>query len=248
MPPSVRAAVDVLAGSPIIRATNVEGGFSPGPAARCDLADGRRVFVQGLRTWAEHARFGNVPTRGGRVVGAVDRSINTTVDRLMIMESAWVEAVAGSALLHGELRSDNILISTEITYVVDWPAASIEARWVDLVRMLPSMHHDGAPPPAALFERHPVARGADPAVVDAYLCAILGDFTYQSLLPAPRACRRCDRSMRLKRPSVATGWHHAPAGSERAMPAMSSVLDRPARPPSSARWSMHFDHAASRMV
>jgi hypothetical protein len=35
------------------------------------------------------------------------------------------------------------------------------------------------------FERHPVARGADPAAVDAYLCAILGYFTYQSLLPAP---------------------------------------------------------------
>jgi hypothetical protein len=46
IPLATRAHVDDIAGSPVIAATNLEGGFSPGPAARCDLADGRRVFVK----------------------------------------------------------------------------------------------------------------------------------------------------------------------------------------------------------
>ncbi len=31
-------------------ARNIDGGFSPGPAARCDLADGRIVFVKAAGT------------------------------------------------------------------------------------------------------------------------------------------------------------------------------------------------------
>ena len=46
MPESVRRAVDEIAGSAVHTATNLTGGFSPGPAARCGLADGRTVFVK----------------------------------------------------------------------------------------------------------------------------------------------------------------------------------------------------------
>ena len=46
MPRRVRDGIDKIAGSAVIDATNLEGGFSPGPAARCGLADGRTVFVK----------------------------------------------------------------------------------------------------------------------------------------------------------------------------------------------------------
>lgn len=46
IPPEVRAQIDDVAGAAVVSATNLPGGFSPGPAARCDLADGRRVFVK----------------------------------------------------------------------------------------------------------------------------------------------------------------------------------------------------------
>lgn len=46
IPTPVRDAIDRAAGSPVITATNLVGGFSPGPAARCALADGRTVFVK----------------------------------------------------------------------------------------------------------------------------------------------------------------------------------------------------------
>jgi len=43
VPPHVRDAIDAIAGSGVLRATNLAGGFSPGPAARCELADGRTI-------------------------------------------------------------------------------------------------------------------------------------------------------------------------------------------------------------
>lgn len=46
VPASVRGAVDALVGASVTTATNLDGGFSPGPAARCELSDGRTVFVK----------------------------------------------------------------------------------------------------------------------------------------------------------------------------------------------------------
>jgi aminoglycoside phosphotransferase (APT) family kinase protein len=46
VPASVRESVEQVIGGRIVSATNVDGGFSPGPAARCEVADGRVVFVK----------------------------------------------------------------------------------------------------------------------------------------------------------------------------------------------------------
>ncbi|WP_436792722.1 aminoglycoside phosphotransferase family protein [Actinospongicola halichondriae] len=48
IPSDVRAAIGGLSGSRIETADNQAGGFSPGLAARCRLADGRRVFVKAV--------------------------------------------------------------------------------------------------------------------------------------------------------------------------------------------------------
>lgn len=46
LPVQVRATIEAHLGSPVISATNVDGGFSPGLAARVRCADGRRAFVK----------------------------------------------------------------------------------------------------------------------------------------------------------------------------------------------------------
>jgi serine/threonine protein kinase len=46
--PDVRHAIEAHLGSPVVDARNQTGGFSPGLAARCALADGRRVFVKAV--------------------------------------------------------------------------------------------------------------------------------------------------------------------------------------------------------
>lgn len=46
--PAVRAALEAALGSPVVEARNEAGGFSPGLAARCLLADGRRAFLKAV--------------------------------------------------------------------------------------------------------------------------------------------------------------------------------------------------------
>ena len=47
--PSARSSTPML-GSPVVATSGVRGGFSPGPAVRADLADGRTVFVKAAGT------------------------------------------------------------------------------------------------------------------------------------------------------------------------------------------------------
>ena len=46
VPLAIREQIADIAGQRIVEATNLVGGFSPGPAARCVLDDGRLVFVK----------------------------------------------------------------------------------------------------------------------------------------------------------------------------------------------------------
>src|SRR5262245_12308919 len=48
MPPAVRAALESALGSEVVEVRGEPGGYSPSFAARCRLADGRRVFVKGV--------------------------------------------------------------------------------------------------------------------------------------------------------------------------------------------------------
>lgn len=62
----MRAEVESVLGARIVIAANAAGGFSPGPAARCELSDGRRVFIKAagteLNPWTPdmHRREGEV--------------------------------------------------------------------------------------------------------------------------------------------------------------------------------------------
>lgn len=48
VPASVRSAVEAQLGSSVTEAVTQHGGFSPGVAVRCSLADGRRCFIKAI--------------------------------------------------------------------------------------------------------------------------------------------------------------------------------------------------------
>lgn len=104
---------------------------------------------------------------------------------LIALEANASRAVAGSTLLHLDLRADNLLVTDDRVLVVDWPHARIGAPWMDIVGFIPSMRMQGGPPPGEVFARHPAARDADPDAVNAALAALAGYFTRQSLQPPP---------------------------------------------------------------
>ena len=110
-------------------------------------------------------------------------ALRARVEQLAEIESGWAEAVAGDALLHMDLRADNLLLTAERVFVVDWPWASVGAPWVDLAAMLPSVAMQGGPDPDDVWRAHPVSRGVDDDRLDAFVAALAGMFVYLSSLP-----------------------------------------------------------------
>ncbi|WP_235618440.1 aminoglycoside phosphotransferase family protein [Embleya scabrispora] len=267
-PQGLRAAVEARLGARVVRAVTQVGGFSPGIAARVELADGRRAFVKAVgadanpdapalhraearvaaalpstapvprllaevdldgwvalafedidghtpaqpwrpqdltRVLAACADLGavldpspiEVPTVAealGVTFGAWRRGFDpepfgawtcANVDRIAAHEAHWPTAAEGTALVHGDLRADNILLTPDRVVFVDWPWAVRGASWIDVVLMAPSviMHNgDAAVDP---IEAHLGRRGVEPDRITAVLAAAAGFFAANSLRPAP---------------------------------------------------------------
>jgi hypothetical protein len=105
------------------------------------------------------------------------------VDELVEVESRWPEAVAGDSLVHLDLRADNLLLTADRVFVVDWPWATIAAPWIDLVAMLPSVAMQQGPDPEVVWRAHPLSRGVDDDHVDAFVAALAGMFLEASHRP-----------------------------------------------------------------
>src|SRR5439155_22784178 len=103
------------------------------------------------------------------------------LDPLVELEATAPAAVEGSTLLHLDIRADNLLLTPERVYVVDWPHACVGAPWVDPVCFAPSVPMQGGPVPGDLLRRHPAARAAEPGAITAAVVAVAGFFTSRAL-------------------------------------------------------------------
>jgi hypothetical protein len=127
------------------------------------------------------------------------------LDRLAALESGWGEAAAGDALVHADVRADNILLTDDRVYLVDWPYACAGASWFDFVGLLPSVAMQGGPEPHELFD------DPDPAVTSV-VAALAGYLVWNGGLPAPpglptlRAFQRAQGVVALRWLRRRTGW------------------------------------------
>ncbi len=134
------------------------------------------------------------------------------LEALAALESCWVEAVEGDTLLHLDVRADNVLLTGDRVFVVDWPWAAVGAAWADLVAMLPSVAMQGGGDPEDIFRAHPTCRGADGDRVDAYLAALAGFLMWHSRqapppgLPTLRAFQAAQAEHALAWLSRRRGW------------------------------------------
>lgn len=121
---------------------------------------------------------------GGRLgTWATDR-----LDDLLTWEAESTRVLAGDALVHGDLRSDNVLVDPDErrVWLIDWPHAGVGAPWLDLAFMLPSVALQGGGDPAELFAAQPTAAGVAEADLRAGLTGLAGYFAWSSQQPAPR--------------------------------------------------------------
>lgn len=107
------------------------------------------------------------------------------IDELAELEAAWVDAAAGAGLVHGDVRSDNVLITSAGSVVfVDWTSSCLGAPWFDLVCMLPSIELEGGGPPEVVLDLADLGGLTTEALLP-IVVAIAGYFTERGRLPDP---------------------------------------------------------------
>lgn len=294
LPAHTRAWVEETLGTAVTRADGQAGGYGPGMAARCVLADGRRYFVKAVspdqnpdtpNMMREEARINaclpeaapaprllhqlddsewvvlifediegrhpgepwtrddlddvaRVSRRVGKLVAPealptiaqrygsvfqgwrklqaggptarVDPWCRQHLARLAALEEGWEEVVGGEALVHGDFRSDNILLYADVAVLVDWTATCRGAEWFDLATILPSVEVAGGPPPEQASAV--VGLEVDADALTPLVAAFAGYFAQRSQLPDPpglptvRAFQRAQGEVTTRWLRRLTGW------------------------------------------
>lgn len=107
------------------------------------------------------------------------------LERLAATEEGAIALCEGDTLVNLDVRADNILVTADRVYFVDWPWASRGAAWLDMALFVPNVWMYGGPEPARVVAEHPLLATADPAAVRAFAVGLVGMITYYSRRPAP---------------------------------------------------------------
>lgn len=107
------------------------------------------------------------------------------LETLAAIEETTVELCVGDTLVNLDVRADNILITPDRVYFVDWPWAAHGAAWLDLALFLPNVWMFGGPELARVVAEHPLLAAADPEAVRSFAVGFTGMMTYYSRRPAP---------------------------------------------------------------
>jgi hypothetical protein len=170
--------------------------LTPSPVPELEPAE---IYWRGLfGGWSELAALAEPP-------GALHPWARAHLPRLAELESRWPDAITGATLLHGDIRSDNILVTADGVVFVDWPHAALGTPVFDAVAWAPSVVLEGGPEPEELLAAHRPSRDADPEVVTALLAAVCGFFVAHSLRPPPPGLPTV-RAFQAAQGQVALAW------------------------------------------
>ncbi|WP_394278398.1 phosphotransferase family protein [Microbacterium sp.] len=110
----------------------------------------------------------------------------TLRDRMIEAAVGAADAVVGDHLVHLDCRADNILIDgTGAAWLIDWPWASIGARWFDGVTYLLDVVMRGELVDVDGYLSHPLFETLRYEQLDAVLAALAGTFYNSARQPAP---------------------------------------------------------------
>jgi hypothetical protein len=268
LPEALRDAITGVLGSAVVEAVGQRGGYGPSLAARCGLADGRRVFIKAVSP-AQNPDTPGMMRREARIAGCLpadapappllhalddgewialvfeevsghlphtpwipdelDRVIDATrrlgelapraplptvaeqydamftgwrllaaedadaisdqwcrdhLDELVAAEARWKDVTSGTGLVHGDVRSDNVLLNGDDVVFVDWTNTCTGADWFEVLLMLPSIELEGGGTPESVLAR--VGLGdLDADQIAPVVAALAGYFAERGRLPDP---------------------------------------------------------------
>ena len=119
--------------------------------------------------------------------------LDRTLPELLAAESALT--FSGPAVLHGDVRSDNLCIRADRAVLVDWNHACLGNPGFDVAAWLPSLTLEGGPPPDDVAD----------AAASQFAVAIAGYFAAHAGLP-PEEGAPLVRGFQLAQLEVALPW------------------------------------------
>ncbi len=134
------------------------------------------------------------------------------LEALAGLEASAPAAAEGDSLQHFDIRADNILLTEERVWFVDWPHARAGAPWIDVVLLAPSVTMQGGPPPEQIIAGFAPCQAANPGDITAVVAAMAGFFTHRALQPPPpglpslRAFQAAQGQVAREWLSQRTGW------------------------------------------
>ncbi|HEY6472357.1 MAG TPA: phosphotransferase [Acidimicrobiales bacterium] len=149
--------------------------LTPSPTA--DIEPAEMHFAPVLGGWSELAAAG--------APAELDPWSRAHLSGLVDLEASWPAAIAGPTLVHGDIRSDNVILGPAGAVFVDWPHAAVGSPVFDVVAWAPSVVLEGGPPPEDLVAGHRPSRNVDPEVLTTLLAAMSGFLVAHSLRPPP---------------------------------------------------------------
>ena len=119
------------------------------------------------------------------------------LDRVLptLIGAADPRLLDGTALLHTDVRSDNLCFRDGATVLVDWNHTSVGNAEIDIAFLLPSLHLEGGPAP------HEVA----PSMTPGMAAHVAGYFAGRAGLPAPPTAPLV-RDIQRRQLEVALPW------------------------------------------
>lgn len=161
-------------------ALSVQLSPSPWPASESD-----QKVPDFFRSWERIVADGDDPWSQDPWVGA-------RAPALVAAEEQLRAELVGETLSHTDLRADNVLLTSERVWFVDWAHAHNAAPWVDAALLLADViasHADreqgGTVDLAAVIKSHPALRGVGHEVVWRLVVGLAGALHGLSSLPSP---------------------------------------------------------------
>ena len=153
--------------------------LTPSPLGDSIAGTASGLFATEICGWRK--MLGARPSR----LDCLDKWSQRHIETLAAIEETAARVVAGNTLLHMDIRADNILLTPERVWFVDWAHACNGPSWLDVVAFAPSVTMQGGPLPEEVISKHSACGAAESDAITAAVVAIAGYFTRKALLSPP---------------------------------------------------------------
>lgn len=137
-------------------------------------------YAEEFGVWRQLQDTGKV---GELTAAKLPSGVARRVSDLAKLEDGWKEESAGAALLHNDIRADNLIIdAAQKVWIIDWPEATLGAGWVDLANFLPTIGRS-ARELQEIWSTHLISRDLPSNVGNSWLAALSGMWLERSLQP-----------------------------------------------------------------